>query len=96
MEHDRRALWLVILAAIWVMVFAYAFYAYLEAPPEGHQARQAFLGWQAIAGLFSIAIWAIGRHWPRRTPMRRLTSVPILIAVLLAASIFALVFWGQL
>jgi hypothetical protein len=45
----------------------------------------AFLGWQMAAAIPAFAAWAVGRHWPRGSEMRRLSGMPLRLAVALAA-----------
>lgn len=99
---DARRLFVTVLGAIWVITFAYAFVAFATTPAmdsgltRGLNRVTAFLGWQAVAGMVGIAIFALGLRWPRRSPIRRFTKVPVVIALAQSTGLVALVVWAAL
>ena len=94
---DRARLILVILLAIWALAFGYSFVAYIVTEPtdfgftKGLNRVEAFLGWQAIAGLLSLPVLAISRGWPKGSGVRRLGVLPFACAVLLVLALTALI-----
>ena len=75
------------LGAVWVMAFVYAFVAGATAlrPQDalngwGH-AIAVFMGWQAIAGLIAVALFGVGIGWQKGSSTRRLSRVPLWIAL---------------
>lgn len=91
---------LTVLYALWLMCFVYSFisFAVVEPPGEGFAVGMnrilSFLGWQGIAGLLSIAVWALGKGWSRRSGVRRLTRLPIGLTLLLSAMLFGMILWS--
>lgn len=78
---DTRLLLTVVFAA-WAMAFAYAFWvAAIERSIEG------FLGWQAVAGLISVAVFGVSRKWPKGAPIRKHGSVPLIFAIILGVGV---------
>ena len=96
---DGRRLLLLILCALWVLVFAYAFVGLLRAPltgglPDGGNRPMVYLGWQGIAGMLAVAIFGVGRGWPRGSSVRGMTTVPLVIAILLLVALGGLNLWS--
>ena len=75
---DARRLWVVILFALWALAFGYAFVAFWITPPEGDGFTRgsnrvlSYLGWQGIAGMIAVAVWGVGRGWPKGRGARSL------------------------
>ena len=98
---DNWRLLLTVLYAAWVIVFAYAFVAYANAPyegagfPDGLNKPAVFLGWQGIAGVLAFAVFGVSRVWPRGASARTLGNLPLIIAALLAASVVGFIFWAE-
>lgn len=98
---DGRRLWVVILFALWFLAFGYAFVAFWITPPEGDGFTRgsnrvlSFLGWQGIAGMIAVALWGVGRGWPKGAPARRMTAVPLALALLLVAGIIGVIAWAR-
>jgi hypothetical protein len=96
---DRARLWLMIWGALWLLVWGYSFVAFSTAVPDdvgatrGAKRIQAFLLWQGIATLVALPVWAMGLGWPRRSGVRRISAVPISLALLLLAAILGLIAW---
>ena len=98
---DNWRLILMVLYAAWVIVFAYAFIAYAQAPyegtgfPDGLNKPAVFLGWQGIAGILAFAVFGVSRVWPRGASVRTLGNIPLIIAALLAALVVGSIFWAE-
>ena len=100
---DGARLVLTLLFSVWIMAFAYAFYAYVSTAADpsdehwhGWQRIEAFLGWQGVAGIIAFAVFAVSRKWPHGAAVRRVGAVPLSLAALLVAAILAVVFWARL
>ena len=99
---DARRLLLMVLYAGWAICFTYAFIAYARAPyegpgfPDGLNKPAVYLGWQGIAGMLSIAVFALGRAWPKGGAVRSLTAVPFVLAVLHILLIGGVLMWEDL
>ena len=97
---DGRRLLLHVLFSAWVFVFGYAFVAPFRAGGDptlvsaGLDRSAVYLGWQAIAGMVAIAVFGLGRSWPRGSSVRRLTVLPLIIAVLHVAVIGGMMLWS--
>ena len=98
---DGRRLLLTGLMALWALAFAYAFVAFWTTAPSGDGFGRGlnrvvtYLGWQGIAGMLAVAIWGVGRGWPKGSSARRLSAVPIALALLHALAIAAIVLWAR-
>jgi len=98
---DNWRLIFTVLYAAWVIVFAYAFVAYNNAPhegagfPDGLYKPVVFLGWQGIAGVLAFAVFGVSRVWPRGASARTLGNIPLIIAALVAASVVGFVVWAE-
>ena len=99
---DAARLLLTVLAAAWGLAFAYAFVSFAITPPNdmgftrGLNRIEAFLGWQGVAGVLAIAIFAIGRRWPVGTSIRKLSMVPLILLALLVSAIAVIILWAVL
>ena len=97
---DPRRLLLVTLYAAWVIVFAYSFVAYSRAPyegagfPDGLNKPAVYLGWQGWAGMLAMAVFGIGRVWPKGSAVRGLTVLPLGIALLHLLGLAGVVIWA--
>lgn len=98
---DARRLLLMLVYAAWVIVFVYAFIAYDQAPhegpgfPDGLNKPAVYLGWQGIAGMLAIAIFGVGFTWPKGSPVRKLTALPLIVALLHLLAIAGVVLWAD-
>ncbi|MEL6642932.1 MAG: hypothetical protein AAFQ79_03285 [Pseudomonadota bacterium] len=98
---DGRVLVLMFLFALWLLAFGYSFVAYTttEATGDGFvrgvNRVGAFFGWQGVAGLLAIAIWGVGRRWPKGSPVRRMSLIPIGLALLLVAGVVGVIVWAR-
>jgi hypothetical protein len=90
---------LTLLYSLWLLSFVYSFVRFFTIEPvvidsEASMERiMAFLGWQGIALVLAVAVWAMGRRWSRRSSVRRLTLLPIGLAFLLSGALFGAVLW---
>ncbi|MEM9969581.1 MAG: hypothetical protein AAF762_00570 [Pseudomonadota bacterium] len=98
---DASRFVMTVLMAGWALSFAYAFYFFATEPPTGDGFTRGlnrvsgYLGWQGIAGTFAIAIWGVGRRWQAGSGVRRLSWVPILLALAQVLAIVALIVWAN-
>ena len=92
---DKRepVLILTLLLAAWALAFGWSLIgAYLATPTgdgftRGLDRLTHFLGWQAIAGLVGLAVFGVGRSWPKRSGPRRVSVWPLRLALLLLAAL---------
>ncbi|MEO0692488.1 MAG: hypothetical protein AAFY90_06405 [Pseudomonadota bacterium] len=100
-DNDTRMLLLIGLGAVWVLAYGYSFAVFALTEPTGDgfvrgmNRVRVFFGWQGVAGMLAIAIWGLGRQWPKGSPARRISLVPIGLALLLIAGISGLILWTQ-
>jgi len=98
---DSKRLFLTALFAAWVLAFGYAFVAFATTEPggggfvRGINRITAYLGWQGIAGMVSIALFAVGRAWPKGAAVRRMSVVPLALAILHVVAILAVILWAR-
>lgn len=98
---DAQRFVMTILMAAWALSFAYAFFSFATTPPTGDgfvrglNRVTAYLGWQGIAAMLAIAVFAVGRQWPKASGVRRLSRVPLGLALLHVAGILALLGWAN-
>jgi len=98
---DRDRFILVVLLALWVLAWGYSFAAFALTAAEGSgftrglNRIEAFLGWQAIAGLLSLPVLQISRRWPRGSGVRRLGALPFACAALLILGLVGFFGWGM-
>ena len=85
------------------MAFLYAFTTFAQAPFEGGGMTKsigkpaAYLGWQGIAGIFAIAVFGVGLSWQKGSGVRRMSRLPILLAVVQGIlSLGVLILFGSL
>lgn len=99
---DARRFWVTLLFALWALAFGYAFVAFLTTAPTGEGFVRgsnrvlAYLGWQGIAATLALGLWGAARGWPRGTSARRLSAVPLLLALLHVAAILGVIAWARL
>lgn len=98
---DGQRLLLTVLFAAWLIAFGYAFFTFATTLPQGGGFLRGmnrvtgYLGWQGIAGMISIAVFAVGRRWPKGTAVRRMSIVPIAVAILHVAVITGVIVWAR-
>lgn len=98
-RRERPIFLLTLLYSLWLLSFAYSFVRFFTIEPvvvesgSSMERMMAFLGWQGIALVLAVAVWAMGRGWSRRSGVRRLTLLPIGLAFLLSGALFGAVLW---
>ena len=92
MPGDQTRMLLTLLIAAWVFAFVFSFISYANG---GESAVMTFLGWQGICGLLAIAVFGVSRAWPKSTPVRQLSLVPLVLAIVVAVLIFSIHQWAQ-
>ncbi len=98
---DGRRFWLMVAGAGWLLAWAASVAVLWTLEPSGEgfvrglNRVTAFLGWQAIAAMLAPVVWGIGRAWPKGSAVRRLSRLPMALAVLLALVLGAVVLWAQ-
>lgn len=97
---DSRRLVLIGLFAVWVLCFGYAFVAAALAERPGGGSiwtgrARAYLGWQGLAGMAALAVFAVGRNWPKGDSVRRLSRLPIGLALVHVALIVGVILWAR-
>ena len=87
--HERR-LWILMgLLALWLAAYGYSIVVLLDTDRatgsvvQGLSRWTGFLGWQGVAGITAAAIWGVGRGFPKRTGIRRISAVPLGMALAL-------------
>lgn len=102
MDSDLRRLVLMACLALWALMWGWSVAAFAWADPvstdavRGTGRMTTFLGWQMAAALPAFAAWALGRDWPAASGVRRLSRVPLQLAVGLAVVLGGLVLWARL
>ena len=97
---DGKRLVLTGLFALWVFAFAYAFYALATLEPTGDGFTRGanrittYLGWQGVAGMAGLAIFAVGQGWPKGATVRTLSRVPLGLALLHVVGIAGIILWA--
>lgn len=98
---DGQRFLLTSLYAVWLLVFGYAFIAYDRALVEGaglsDEANRSviYLGWQGVAGMLAVAVFGVGRGWPKGSAVRGLATVPLVIAVLHLLALGGVILWAE-
>lgn len=98
---DGQRLLLTALFAAWVFAFGFAFFTFATTDPTGESFTRgmnritSYLGWQGVAGMISIALISVGRGWPRGTAVRRMSGVPLALAILHVVAIFGIILWAR-
>ena len=98
---DGTRMLLIVLAGLWAASFVLAFVAYVIIEPTGDSFLRgmnrvlAFLGWQGVAAVLSITVFGVGRRWPPGSATRRLSAVPLGIALAFVAAIGGLILWAR-
>ncbi|MEE9387564.1 MAG: hypothetical protein V3U96_03055 [Paracoccaceae bacterium] len=86
---QAKTLLLMVLLALWLAVYAYSVLFLLNPPGKviadgpGLSPMTGFLGWQGVAGMFAFACWGIGWSFPKGAGVRRVSGVPLGLAVAL-------------
>ena len=96
---DARRFALMALLALWVAAWGYSLVPLFAGVDSGEallaSARvTAFLGWQGIAGMIALALWGIGRGFPKRSGTRRISALPLGMALALLLVLLGSMIWG--
>jgi hypothetical protein len=91
---DNKRLMLIAFGAVWLMAFIYAFVA--SANTHFEWQPLIYLGWQGIAGMVAVAVYAIGRVWEKGTTIRRMSRVPLLLAGLHVIALLGIWTWARI
>ncbi|MGB5558998.1 MAG: hypothetical protein WBN04_13425 [Paracoccaceae bacterium] len=100
-ENDGRRAALMVLLALWAGAWGWSLVPLFSVPTgeelaEGQGQVQGFLGWQAIAGLLALALWGTARGFPRQSGLRRISGVPLGMALALLLALGASWLWVAL
>lgn len=88
-RDETRTLLLMVLLALWLGAWGYSVYYLLTTAPEGSSFTRGmnrisgFLGWQGVAAMLAFACWGIGWSFPKGTGIRRVSMVPMGMALAL-------------
>lgn len=98
--NDNVKFLLTALYAGWVLAFVYSFIAYVRAPyegagfPDGLNKAAVFFGWQGIAGILALGVYAVSLQWPRFSGVRQISVLPMFLAALVLAGLVFLILWA--
>lgn len=101
-DNREPVLVLSLLLAAWAMAFVWSLIgAYLAVPTgdgftRGFNRVTHFLGWQAVAGLFGLAAFGVGRSWQKGSGLRNVSVWPLRLALVLLAGLLAFYGWAML
>ncbi len=99
-NQDTRTLLLMGLLALWAVVFAYSVYFLFITPAtddgfsRGLSRINGFLGWQGVAGMLGFACWGIGWSFPKGSGIRRVSALPLGMALALVIVVVGMVMFG--
>lgn len=99
--QDGKSLGLMVLLALWVAAWGYSLVPLFAEPTSdgftrGMNRMAGFLGWQGVAGMIALALWGIGRGLPNGSGARRISGVPLGMALALLLVLVGMVLWAQL
>ena len=100
-RDDARTFMLMVLLAFWAAAWGYSLVPLFSAGTGDDQTGglvrlRGFLGWQGIAGMFALALWGVGRGFPKRSGVRRISLVPLGMALALLLALIGTVIWARL
>jgi len=103
-EQKNQATLLLLMAmlALWVAAWGYSFVFVFFTDAQGDGFTRGlnritgFLGWQGIAGMFAFACWGVGRGFPAKSGIRRISSLPLGLVLALGVVVLGMVFWSWL
>ena len=81
---------LMALLALWLGAYAYSVYHLILTGPRNAatlphlSGTVGFLGWQGVAGIIAFGCWGVGRSFPRGFGIRRISAVPLGMALAMA------------
>jgi len=88
--------------ALWAAAWGYSFVFALSTVAQGDGFTRGlnriagFLGWQGVAGMFAFACWGVGRGFSIGSGIRRISAVPLGLALALVIVVLGVVFWSWL
>jgi len=97
---EARIFLLMALMALWLAAYVYSIIFLLTTPVEGDGFSRGmnritgFLGWQGVAGVLAFGCWAVGWGFPRRTGIRRISAVPLGMALAIVLLVIGWVMVG--
>lgn len=86
--------------ALWLVAWGYSVVFVISADPTGDGFTRGlnrisgFLGWQGVAGMLAFAVWGVGLGFPKSSGIRRISAVPLGMALALILLIIGVVVWG--
>lgn len=102
MGGEGKRLLLLLLLALWVLMWGYSFAAFATTPAAGDGFARglnrvtAFFGWQMAAALPAFAAWIVGRDWPKGSGVRIATRIPLQLALGLAAVVIGPILFARI
>lgn len=97
---DIRSLLLMALLALWLAAWMFSFYQYLATPDQTAATLPrlsrtiGLLGWQGIAAVLAFGCWGVGWSFSKGTGIRRISSVPLWLAMAFLLTWIAIVNLG--
>lgn len=103
-EQTNQATLLILMAilALWAAAWGYSFVFAVSSVAQGDGFTRGlnritgFLGWQGVAGMLAFACWGVGRGFPAKSGVRRMSAVPLSLALVLIVLVLGMVFWSWL
>jgi hypothetical protein len=98
---QARTLALMVLLALWCSAWVYSIVFFVDAGLTGDGINRGldrisgFLGWQGVAGMLAFAVWGVGLGFPKGSPIRKTSAVPLGMALALILLIIGFVIWGR-
>lgn len=101
-EKDQIRLFLLMaMLALWLVAWGYSLVFLALTQPTGDGFTRGmnritgFLGWQGVAGMLAIAVWGVGRGFPKGSGVRKVSIFPLGMVLVLLLAIAGLVLWGR-
>lgn len=100
-SQDGKSLVLMALLAIWAAAWVFSLVQVFAEPTgdgftRGMNRVTGFLGWQGVAGVVALGLWGLGRGFPKGSGVRRISAVPLGIALALALALVGMVIWARM
>ena len=89
------------LLALWCAAWAYSIVFLINVEPIGDGFTRGLnrvsgcLGWQGVAGMLAFAVWGVGLGFPKRSGIRRISAVPLGMALALILLLIGFVVWAR-
>ena len=90
-----------VMIALWLAASAYSVAFLINVEPTGDGFTRGlnrvsgFLGWQGVAGMLAFAVWGVGLGFPKGSGIRRISAVPLGMALALILLLIGLVIWAR-